>query len=146
MERFFILVMLLLLASCGSAPGGGSGNGDGGDSRVASLSSLPTPETFRLAKGETRTLNVTVTRKDAALAKLELSTQVGPLGLSISPSSYTIDFEEGGSDTLTVAFTVRVEDSISNPKPDFYIYGKALDERDGPIGSETMRLKYQWAL
>ena len=146
MGRFLILVTFLLLAACGSAPGGGSGNGDGGNSSVASLSSLPTPETFNLAKGETRILNVTVTRKDAALAKFELSTQVGPLGLSISPSSYTVDFEEGGSDTLTVEFTVSVESSISNLKPDFYIYGKALDERGRSIGSETLRLKYQWLL
>lgn len=146
MKQFLILLTLVLLGACGSAPSGGSGNGDTGSSSVAGLSSLPTPETFSLGRGETTTLTVTLTRKDAALSKLELSTQVGPLGLTISPSSYTAEFEEGGPDTLTVEFTVSVESSISNPKPDFYIYGKALDERGRSIGSETLRLKYQWSL
>lgn len=146
MKHLTILLISILLSACGSAPGGGSGTGNGGNSSVASLSSLPTPEAFSLAKGQRETLSVTVTRKDAELAKLELSTQAGPLGVMISPSSYTVEFEEGGPDALTVEFTVSVEPSISNPKPDFYIYGKALDSRGRSIGSETLRLKYQWSL
>ena len=146
MRQLLILLVVVLLSACGRAPGGAAGNSDTGSSSVASLSSLPTPEAFNLAKGETKTLSVTITRKDAALARLELSTQVGPLGLTISPSSYMLTFEEGGPNTQTVEFSVSVEPSITNPKPDFYIYGKALDERGRSIGSGTLRLKYQWSL
>jgi len=146
MKRLLVLVTVVLLSACGSAPSGGAGNSDTDSSSVASLSSLPTPEAFSMAKGETKTLSVTVTRKDVALARLELSTQVGPLGVTISPSSYMVTFEEGGPDTQTVEFSVSVEPSVSNPKPDFYIYGKALDERGRSIGSGTLRLKYQWSL
>lgn len=146
MRRLGILLSVILLSACGSAPSNPSGSGNSGSSSVASLSSIPVPENFSLGKGETKTLSVTVSRKDTELAKLELSAVPGPLGLEVSPSSYTAEFEEGGPDTLTVEFTVSVEASISNPKPDFYIYAKALDSRGRSIGSETLRLKYQWSL
>ena len=139
------LLFTVLLSACG-AYDAGNGSSEGGASSVASLSSQPSPETFSAARGEATTLSVTVTRKTDAVKRLELTTEIGPVGLEVSPPSRTIDFEESAKGPVTTEFTVRVAADIDNAKPDFYLYGKALDERGRSLGSETLRLKYQWAL
>lgn len=140
------MMLAALLGACGSAPGGGAGSGKGGEGSVASLASTPSPEAFYLGRGDTESLSVTVTRKSSEVSRLELKAEVGPLGVNVSPASHSAEFEEGGPDSVTVVFTVSVEPAIVNEKPDFYIYGKALNERGKSLGSETLRLKYQWPL
>ena len=139
-----LLCAALLLSACGSVGTQPSGNGGDGLSIVASLASTPAPEAFAVGKGQTQTLLITVKRSSAEVAKVKLSVNEGPLGVTVSPAGFTAAFSD--SDEVTATFTVRVDSDITNTKPDFYIYGQPLSEKDKPIGSETLRLKYQWSL
>ena len=146
MRLVTFLFLIISLGACSSvSPSQPTGSGSGGQKGGATLSSTPTPETFTLGRGGTKTLTVSVIRTSPEVAKMRLDVAEG-LDVSASPNSLVVTFEEDDTATAELQVSVSATPSPSNVKPFFYIYGQPLNEKGKSVGSGTLKLSYQWSL
>lgn len=127
-----------VLVACGNSDSG-DGGGSGGKNTIPTFSVTysPNKETFKVAKGSSAPLTVTVSITSSDTAAVQLIFTSGVVGLNISPSNTTI--KGSGSTTVTVTTIANVDS-----KPYFTVLAQGLDKNGDKRNQYSLPTTFQW--